>query len=121
MDTTPNEIDRYMMREDVGATREFQGNGRHGMQKIYEDDDNAGRRIKYFSSSGEMLVNSLVLTKDPSSHIPPPCEWGYLNMKMLRIGELSPEEIRNINNSGTMQIHSITFDRFKELIQLLSR
>lgn len=118
MDTTPNEIDRYM-REDIGATREFQGNGRHGMQKTYEDDDNAGRRLKYFSNSGKMLVNSLVLTKDLSSHIPPNCEWGYINMKMLRIGELSPEEIRNINNSGTMQIHSITFDRFKELIRLL--
>lgn len=117
MDTTPNEIDRYM-REDIGATREFQGNGRHGMQKTCEDDDNAGRRLKYFSNSREMLVNSLVLTKK-RGHSPPNCEWGYINMKMLRIGELSPEEIRNINNSGTMQIHSITFDRFKELIRLL--
>jgi len=66
-----------------------------------------------FSKNRVVIVNHLVPTsKSPNSR-------GYLNMKSFRVGDLSHEEIQHINKSQTMQIHSITFERFKELIHIL--
>ena len=108
MDGTPNQV------FDLLQARGY--NIRPG--KHQEDFPGRGSRVGFKSTSGTMIANQLTLTADPT-YQPSPCCWGYLNMKHFRVGDLTPQEIGNINKSQTMRIHHITLERLTELLDIL--
>ena len=63
---------------------------------------------KSIFKNGKMIINHLT-SKHP----------GYLNMKEFKIKNLDIEERSQINNSGTMSINTIDFNRLQELINIL--
>ena len=108
MDKTPRELKTYFETRFPEGHRPgnhlgyFPGRGkRHG-----------------FKSGGKMVVNQLTITED-LDYTPTPCCWGYLFMNRFLVGDLRHEEIHNINKSKTMRIHSITFERLVELLDIL--
>ena len=46
-----------------------------------------GHRHGFHTESGSMVMNQITLTEDPNYN-PPPCYWGYLNMKNFHIKDL---------------------------------
>lgn len=107
MDATPNQVfdllqARYITRPG-GHLGDFPGRG---------------RRHGFYYPSRTMVANQITLTADPT-YQPTPCCWGYLNMKRFRVGDLTPQEIGNINKSQTMRIHSITLARLTQLLDIL--
>ena len=78
-----------------------------------------GHRHGFHTESGSMVMNQITLTEDPNYN-PPPCYWGYLNMKNFHIKDLTPYEISKINKSKTLAIKgNITFARLVELLDIL--
>ena len=108
MASTPNQVFDHLQARGYIVRR-----GRH-----QGDYPGGGRRYGFYSHSGIMIANQITLTADPK-YEPSPCCWGYLNMKHFRVGDLNPSEIKNINKSQTMRIHSIKFARLTELLDIL--
>ena len=106
MDKTPRELKNYFDNRYPG--------GHYPGQCLY-----AGRGRRHgFKSHGVNVVNQITITEDPNYN-PTPCCWGYLYMKRFLVDVLTPQEIHNINKSKTMRIHSITFERLVELLDIL--
>jgi hypothetical protein len=107
MASTPNQVFDHLKARGYRFRR-----GRH-----HGDYPGGGHRFGFYSS-GTMIANQITLTSDPT-YPPTPCCWGYLNMKHFRVGDLTPQEIGNINKSQTMRIHHITLERLTELLDIL--
>ena len=111
MDRTPNQI--KMLMELITNTPGKRGSNRYS-QKWLPPDEDAGYRFSYWLN-GKCIVNQLV----PSSedHTPTAGEWGYLKMKNIPDDMILPREHTLTNESGTLRIHHLTFDRLLELLK----
>lgn len=110
-DTTPNYIYDFLINHP--NLKEKKSNLKYSQKNII--DDKCGYRFT-FKCNNKLIVNQIVPTH--ITHTPSPCEWGYIHTKQIH-NILTEEEIINVNESKTLGIHTVKFNRLIELISIL--